>query len=62
MEALAALTTRTGHAGYAATFAMGASPLKAGTNVLRTSVDGIVPGTTDRLATDTDRVTFELLP
>jgi hypothetical protein len=48
--------------GYAATFAMGASPLKAGTNVLRTSVDGIVPGTTDRLATDTDRVTFELLP
>ena len=48
--------------GYAAAFALGASPLKAGTNVLRTSVDGIVPGTTDRIATDTDRVTFELLP
>jgi hypothetical protein len=48
--------------GYVATFALGVSPLKAGTNVLRTSVDGIVPGTTDRVATDTDRVSFELVP
>lgn len=48
--------------GYAATFAPGASPLKTGTNVLKTSVDGIVPGTTERVATDTDRVTFELVP
>ena len=45
--------------GYAATLSAGSSPLKIGTNVLRTSVEGIVPGTTDRLATDTDRLTFD---
>lgn len=48
--------------GYAGSFALGTSPLKTGNNVLRTSVDGIVPGTTDRVATDTDRVTFDLVP
>ena len=48
--------------GYAATFSAGSSPLKTGTNVLRTSVEGIVPGTTDRVATDTDRLTFDFMP
>lgn len=48
--------------GYAAEFRQGSSPLQLGSNVLRTSVDGIVPGTTDRTATDTDRVTFDLVP
>ncbi|MCA1713824.1 MAG: hypothetical protein LC715_01395 [Gammaproteobacteria bacterium] len=48
--------------GYAATFSTGSSPVLAGTNVLRTSVEGIVPGTADRRATDTDRVTFEFIP
>jgi hypothetical protein len=48
--------------GYAATFSAGSSPLKTGTNVLRTSVEGIVPGTTDRVATDTDRLTFDFTP
>ena len=48
--------------GYAAEFRLGSSPLQLGSNVLRTSVDGIVPGTTDRTATDTDRATFDLVP
>lgn len=48
--------------GYAATFSPGTSPIRAGSNVLRTSVDGIVPGTDDRRATDTDRVTFDFAP
>lgn len=48
--------------GYAATFAPGSSPILAGPNVLHTSVDGIVPGTTDRRATDTDRLTFDFTP
>lgn len=47
--------------GYAATFGIG-SPIVSGTNVLHTSVDGIVPGTTNRVATDTDRVTFTFTP
>lgn len=47
--------------GHAAVFAMGSSPVVSGTNVLRTSVEGHVPGTTRR-ATDTDRVTFEFIP
>ena len=40
-----------------AIFDLGTSPLAAGRNVLLTSVEGIVPGTT-RTATDVDRVTF----
>ena len=48
--------------GYVALFDPGTSPIKSGTNVLRTSVDGIVPGTGDRVATDTDRVTFNFTP
>lgn len=48
--------------GYAATFAPGSSPILAGTNVLHTSIEGIVPGTTDRRATDTDRLTFDFAP
>jgi hypothetical protein len=48
--------------GYAATFLPGGSPLKSGTNVLITSVDGVVPGTVDRMATDTDRLTFDFTP
>lgn len=47
--------------GYAAVFATGSSPVVSGTNVLRTSVEGLVPGTTRR-AIDTDRVTFEFTP
>jgi hypothetical protein len=38
-------------------FDLGISPLATGRNVLLTSVDGTVPGTT-RTATDVDRVTF----
>jgi hypothetical protein len=38
-------------------FDLGVSPLTTGRNVLLTSVDGTVPGTT-RTATDVDRVTF----
>lgn len=34
------------------------SPLKAGTNVLLTSVKGSIPGIIDKVTTDTDRVTF----
>lgn len=48
--------------GYAAVFALGSSPIKAGSNVLRTSVEGIVPGTVGRHATDTDRLTFDFAP
>lgn len=48
--------------GYAATFALGSSPIQPGPNVLRTSIEGIVPGTTDRRATDTDRLTFDFVP
>jgi hypothetical protein len=44
-------------ADLAAVFAIGSSPLVAGKNVLITSVDGLVPGTT-RNATDTDRIVF----
>jgi hypothetical protein len=40
-------------------FDPGTSPLMIGKNVLLTSVDGIVPGTT-RTATDVDRVTFSV--
>ena len=40
---------------------MGTSPLEVGRNVLITSVDGVVPGTT-RTATDVDRVTFTVQP
>lgn len=40
-----------------AVFSLGSSPLKQGRNVLLTSVQGIVPGTS-RTATDTDRLTF----
>jgi hypothetical protein len=43
-----------------AVFDLGTSPLAAGRNVLITSVDGIVPGTT-RTATDVDRVTFTVI-
>lgn len=50
------------YSGYAATFLPGASPLRSGTNVLITSVDGVVPGTTGRIATDTDRLTFDFTP
>ncbi|HET9830607.1 MAG TPA: hypothetical protein VFP91_02810 [Vicinamibacterales bacterium] len=42
-------------------FGVGSSPLQTGKNVLITSVDGIVPGTT-RTATDVDRVTFTVQP
>lgn len=42
--------------GYAATLT--SSPLEVGNNVLRTSIEGVVPGTTERRATDTDRLTF----
>jgi len=38
-------------------FDLGTSPLATGRNVLLTSVDGTVPGTT-KTATDTDRLTF----
>jgi len=38
-------------------FDLGSSPLAAGRNVLLTSVEGLVPGTT-RTASDVDRVTF----
>lgn len=48
--------------GYAATFSVGSSPILTGTNVLRTSVDGVVPGTADRRATDTDRISFNFTP
>ncbi len=48
--------------GYAATFTPGSSPIQAGPNVLHTSIEGIVPGTTDRRATDTDRLTFDFTP
>jgi hypothetical protein len=48
--------------GYAATFEPGVSPIQIGSNVLRTSVQGIVPGTTDRLAFDTDRLSFDFAP
>lgn len=41
----------------AALFTVGSSPLKAGKNVLLTSVSGTIPGT-DRTARDVDRVTF----
>lgn len=47
--------------GYAAVFAPHSSPVRIGTNTLRTSVQGIVPGTLDKIATDTDRLTFEFL-
>lgn len=47
--------------GYAAIFAPGGAPIQTGSNVLRTSVEGIVPGT-DRRATDTDRLAFEFSP
>jgi hypothetical protein len=40
-----------------AVFQLELSPLKAGKNVLFTTVDGIVPGTT-RTGTDADRLTF----
>lgn len=46
--------------GYAAVFAPGASPIQVGSNVLRTSITGIVPGTADKRAKDTDRLTFQL--
>jgi hypothetical protein len=42
-------------------FDRGTSPLQTGRNVLITSVDGVVPGTT-RTATDVDRVTFTIQP
>lgn len=42
-------------------FRIGSSPLKAGKNLLITSVDGQIPGT-QRRATDTDRMTFEVAP
>ena len=48
--------------GYAATFDLESTPLKTGANVLRTSVEGLVPGTTDHRATDTDRLTFDFSP
>jgi hypothetical protein len=44
-----------------AVFAIGSSPLAAGKNILITTVDGIVPGTT-RGATDTDRIVFTVAP
>lgn len=47
--------------GYAAVFSGNSTFVRSGTNVLRTSVEGIVPGTTKR-ATDTDRITFEFVP
>ena len=40
---------------------VGSSPLAAGKNVLITRVEGLVPGT-DRRATDTDRMVFEVQP
>jgi hypothetical protein len=45
------------YGGWAATFYPDASPLEEGTNVLLTSVSGVVPGA-DRPALDTDRLTF----
>jgi hypothetical protein len=44
--------------GYAATFVPTSTPLRIGNNVLRTSIDGIVPGSADHIATDTDRLSF----
>lgn len=44
-----------------AVFDLGSSPLEAGRNVLLTSLNGVVPGTT-RTATDVDRVTFTVTP
>lgn len=41
--------------------ATGSSPLVVGKNVLITSIDGLVPGTT-RTATDTDRMVFDVQP
>jgi len=47
--------------GYTATFMPGDAPIQNGSNILRTSVVGIIPGT-DRSATDTDRLAFEFAP
>ena len=47
--------------GYAAVFSGDSPPVVSGTNVLRTSVEGFVPGTTRRAA-DTDRITFDFVP
>ena len=44
-----------------AIFSLGASPLQTGRNVLITTVDGIVPGTT-HTASDVDRLTFDANP
>ncbi len=41
-------------------FRIGSSPLQDGKNVLLTSVDGLVPGTS-RTAKDTDRITFNVI-
>lgn len=48
--------------GYAATFIPGSSPLQEGRNVLGTSVEGVVPGSVDHLAKDTDRLSFNFTP
>ncbi len=50
------------YGGWAAWFRPGESPLRVGSNVLLTSVEGTVPGTFDRVARDTDRVNFSFEP
>lgn len=50
------------YGGWAAWFRPGESPLRVGSNVLLTSVEGTVPGTLDRIARDTDRVSFSFEP
>lgn len=42
-------------------FAVGSSPLVFGRNVLVVTIDGVVPGT-DRIATDRDRMMFQVEP
>lgn len=46
--------------GYVAVLSPDSSPVKLGSNVLKTSVSGIQPGGT-RTVTDTDRLVFELI-
>ncbi len=48
------------HGDLIAVFDFDSSPLQVGRNVLLTTVDGIVPGTT-RTASDTDRLTFTVV-
>lgn len=45
--------------GYAARFTPENSPLRAGNNVLLTSIDGTIPGVYDRPVNDSDRLSFD---